>query len=79
MSESLARGGARAKELRGLRREGNLAARMTSAQTWILNSNERLQSEKIRNSNMYRVETSMYWTIENCDDWYSFNIIVEVQ
>ncbi len=36
MSESLARGGARANEWRGLRqrREGNLAARMTSAQYW---------------------------------------------
>lgn len=38
MSESLARGGARAKTWRGFRqrREGNLAARMTSAQCWVL-------------------------------------------
>ena len=43
MSESLARGGARAKDLRGLRqrREGNLAARMTSRQK-LKDSNERL-------------------------------------
>ena len=42
MSESLARGGARAKDLRGLRqrREGNLVARMTSLQK-LNDSNER--------------------------------------